>query len=181
MARLKPKITYYNDIEQGSILWHQIRKNRYTGSNASKLLTTFGKNGYRFEISSFQGNFYTDRGHLLENEAIELYNIIKETKVSHTGFVTNSLYSNAGYSPDGYLPDRTIEVKCFKLKKHLECVKRPTLEILAQCHFGQLIMDKKITDLILYNPQASPDKALVIKTIKYDKDIRENFIKILSE
>ncbi len=177
----KPEITYYDNLEQGSEEWHKIRANRYTGSKASELLSSFGAKGYKFDNSFFGGNFFTDRGHLLEPEAIDLYNTIKDTIVQTTGFVTNSLYPNAGYSPDGYLPDKTIEVKCFGLEKHLACAKRLPLEILAQCHFGQLILNKKLTHLVLYCPKASADKALIIIPIKYSKVIQDNFKRILKE
>lgn len=172
-------IHYHDDVEQGSDEWLKIRENKISGSTAYKLL---GKgipslNSFNQE-STFTGNFATKRGHLLEPEAIELYEAIYGVKVQLTGLVTNDKYPNAVYSPDGYLDDRTIEVKCFLPKNHLITIKRPDLKILAQCHFGQVILEKDLTDLILYCPKDEielKDKFVVIPVAKKDK-IHANII-----
>lgn len=172
----------YHDVEQGSDEWLKLRENKFTGSNAAKLLTSFGAGSHAMAgLDNFAGNFHTKRGHLLENEAIELYEQIRNVQVHHTGFVTNSKYENCLYSPDGFLPDRSIEVKCFSPKKHLETIKYQSLEILAQVHFGQLIMEKALTDLILYcpKPEIPVEQMLVIIPIKRNKDIQDNFKRII--
>lgn len=173
----KKHITYH-DVEQGSPEWHVLRGEKVTGSNAYLLLRNDNLQLKNLnQKSTFTGNFYTRRGHLLESEAVELYNKIKNVVVQHTGIVTNTKYPNCAYSPDGYLDDRTIEVKCFNVKRHLETAKRVPLGILAQCHFGQLILEVRSTDLILYNPDSElpPKQMLIIKKIPYDKDIQANF------
>lgn len=177
---LNNHIHYFDNIEQGSEEWLAIRKNKISGSTAYKLL---GKgipslNSFNTEDNSFTGNFATKRGHALEPEAIELYEAINEVKVLTTGFVTNDKYPNAIYSPDGYLEDRTIEVKCFLPKAHLEAVKRPSLKILAQCHFGQIILEKPLTDLILYCPkdEIELDDKFVVKSIPKVDKIHANMI-----
>lgn len=187
-------ITYY-DVEQGSEEWIKGREGMFTGSNAYKLLSTFGAGKHAMsEPSSFSGNYHTERGHILESEAIELYESITDAKVYHTGYVTNSKYKNCLYSPDGFTANKVIEVKCFSPKKHLELIRSPKLEVLAQCHFGQLILEKKATDLIAYCPKPKKwdesiegewpipiDKMLVIINIKRDKDIQDNFKNIIKE
>lgn len=177
-------VVYYDDLEQGSETWKMLRENQFTGSNAYKLLTSFGAGTWAMaNDTGFTGNFYTRRGHLLEDQAIELYERIKGVTVGHTGFVTNAKYPNCLYSPDGFLPDRTIEVKAFSVNKHLQAIKNPSIAIKAQCHFGQLILEKKLTDLILFNPskELPPEQRLVIITIKHDKDIQNNFKRIIRE
>lgn len=150
----QPSDVHYHDVEQGSEEWHAGRASKISGSTAHKLL---GKgvpslNSFNQE-STFTGNFATKRGHLLETEALELYEAIHNVKVQHAGYVTNDNYPNCIYSPDGYLDDRTIEVKCFLPANHLATLKRRDIKILAQCHFGQLILDKDLTDLVLYCPK----------------------------
>lgn len=173
-------IHYYDSLEQGSPEWLAKRENKISGSTAYKLL---GKgipslNSFNTSDSKFEGNFATKRGHLLEDEAIELYEAINGVEVLKTGLVTNDKYPNAIYSPDGYLEDRTIEVKCFLPKAHLEAVKRPSLKILAQCHFGQIILEKPLTDLILYCPkdEISLDDKFVVKQIPKQEKIHNNMI-----
>lgn len=185
MLRVKNSHITYHDFEQGSPEWLEARNtNKFTGSNASKLLTSFGGGSWAMaKDSKFTGNFHTERGHLLEVQGIELYEKIKNKKVSHTGFVTNEKYPNCLYSPDGFLPDRTIEVKCFSVKRHLETIESQDVNTLAQIHFGQLIMEKPATDLILYNPsqEVPVEKKLVIIEIKKDLDIQRNFKRIIKE
>ncbi len=183
MQKVQPKYRtqkhiHYYDFEQGSPEWLAGRVDHFTGSNAAKLLTSFGAGRHAFaKEGSFKGNFYTKRGHLLEIEAIELYETIKGIEVGKTGFVKNDKYRYCLYSPDGFLPKKTIEVKCFSKDAHLKTIKYQGLDILAQCHFGQLILEKQSTDLILYcpHPGIPPEKQLVIITIKRDKDIQDNF------
>jgi len=160
---------------QGSPEWLELRQGLYTGSNADKLLR-FGTIDYsRTEDNGWGGNFHTKRGHILEDEAIGLYQDITGVEVDRPGFVTNTRYLECGYSPDGIAPDRTIEVKSFIEEKHEAAAKYVPFKILAQCYFGMLICGKKICDLLLYNPDLPADRALVIITIKLKPAIRANF------
>lgn len=168
-------------IPQGSPEWLELRRGLYTGSNADKLLK-FGTIDYsRTDDNGWGGNFHTKRGHILEDEAIELYEAITGIKVDRPGFVTNTRYPECGYSPDGLVPDRTIEVKSFIQDKHEAAAKYVPFEILAQCHFGKLICDKKLCDLLLYNPDLPADQALIIITIKHKAAIQANFRRKLRE
>lgn len=181
MPKKQSNVHYYDDIEQGSEEWHAMRKNKISGSTAEKLLGKGVPNlkSFNDDSSSFGGNFATKRGHLLETEAIELYEAINGVKVSQTGFVLNDKYPNAIYSPDGYMDDRTIEVKCFLPKAHLEAVKRPSLKILAQCYFGQIVLEKDMTDLVLYCPKEEIplEQKLVIKSIEKKEKVHANMIR----
>lgn len=186
---------HYHYVEQGSEQWLKDREGKFTGSNAARLLSSFGAGTWALNAvggNTFKGNFYTKRGHLLEDEAILLYNQIRGVTVEHCGYVTNDKFQYALYSPDGFLPDRTVEVKAFNPKKHLAMVKSLSIEIKAQSHFGQLILERKLTDVILYCPQPKDwdeatqgkfpvpiDKQLVIIPIKYDRSINSNFKRIL--
>ncbi len=174
-------IHYYDEIEQGSEEWKLLRAGKISGSTAHKLLgKTLPKlSSFNNANDTFTGNFATKRGHLLEPEAIEIYERINGVKVLLTGYVTNDKYPNCLYSPDGYLDDRTIEVKCFLPKHHLECIQRTDTKILAQCHFGQMIMEKPLTDLILYCPKSEVpiDQMFVVKQLKENSKIQDNFKK----
>lgn len=177
-------LTYHNNVQQGSPEWLQLRDRKFTGSNAYKLLSTFGAGSWAMAGNeTWGGNFHTERGHLLEPEAIELYEQIEGVKCDQTGFVTNSKYPNCLYSPDAFRPDRVVEVKCFSVKEHLKAIKRPSVKILAQCHFGQIIMERDSTDLVLYNPsdEVPVKNKLVILRIRKDKDIHDNFKQLIRD
>jgi hypothetical protein len=150
-----------HDCEQGTDQWLKLRENLYTGSNADKLLSystsTKIVNGvvssYSItEITGFGGNFHTKRGHILEDEAIEIYEQITGHKVSRPGFVTNSKYPGCGFSPDGHddTLELPLEVKAFEPGKHMKMFKGDIpIKVLAQNHFGQLIWEKKGSRLII--------------------------------
>lgn len=196
-----------HEVEQGTEKWKNLRDNLYTGQNADKLLSHSGKlkvidgvvSAYALtEITGFSGNFYTKRGHILEDQAIDLYRKINKCDVSvspEAGFVTNSKFPTCGYSPDGLRVDRTIECKAFNKDKHMKMFKGDIpLKVLAQCHFGMLICGKKICDLVIYNPDFAkklledgsvnpdynPKYAIKIITIRWNPSIAKNFKNKLS-
>lgn len=168
-------------VEQGTDAWLELRAGKFTGSNAHKLLK-FGALDYSLtETSTFKGNWWTKRGHLLESEAIDLYEQITNIHVDRPGFVTNSKWPSAGYSPDGIGADGLIEVKCFDQKKHLELFAgNVPLEVLAQIHFGLMICELKQATLVIYNPTLDPTLAFKMIPIKHNRNIANNFKRILT-
>lgn len=192
-----------HDVEQGSDKWLELREGKYTGSNADKLLSHFKQikivngvvSGYALaEIAGWGGNFYTDRGHLLEEEAIELYEQIRHETVSRPGFVTNSNFPECGYSPDGLTVGAVIEVKAFEEAKHMKMFNGDIpLKIRAQIYFGMLICGKKLAYLLIYNPMFAkkqlpdgrenlnydPKKAFKIITVRANRNITRNLKLIL--
>jgi hypothetical protein len=180
-------ITEY-DFEQGSPEWHNKRDGRYTGTGAEKLLSYSGQikvvdgvasNYALTEITGFGGNFYTRRGHVLEDRAIGLYQKITGHSIRRPGFVTNSKYPTCGYSPDGFdeTLDIPLEVKCFDENKHMTMFDGDVpVKVLAQIHFGQLIWQKRGARLLIYNPDiADPFYCFKIIDIKYNRNIQNNF------
>lgn len=171
-----------HEVTQGSSEWHQLRAGKYTGSSADKLLK-FGTIEYsRTTPADFKGNFYTKRGHILEGEAIKLYQRIKDVTVQLPGFVTNSKYPTCGYSPDGLLPDRTIEVKAFEVSRHRAMLGGDIpFKVLAQCYFGMFICDRKLCDLIIYNPELEVAEAFKVITVRSKPAVTSNLKLILDK
>lgn len=170
-----------HDTPQGSPEWLAAREGKYTGTSAGKLLK-YGIIEYSKTASSdFKGNFFTRRGHVLEEECIGLYEAIKHCKVSRPGYVTNDLFPNCLFSPDGMTEDTLIECKAFNEKKHLQIYHGDIpFEIQAQIHFGMLITELKQAKLLIYNPDIeNPKEAFKIIDIKYNRNIQNNFKRIL--
>lgn len=167
-------------VAQGSDAWNELRDGKYTGSNAIKLLR-YGAIGYaQSETSSFGGNYYTKRGHILEDEVIELYETIHRRSVDRPGFVTNSRFPHCGYSPDGIDSDTVLEVKCFNEKKHMSIYNGTIpVEIIAQITFGMLITEIRKAALLIYNPDLEAEFALKIIPIPHNPAIEANFIRRL--
>lgn len=148
------------EVKQNSPEWHAIRKEHVTGSNADILLTRGLDEALKANLSTFNGNFYTARGHILEDEAIELYEAINGATVERPGFVVNDKYPGVGCSPDGFDGDILLEVKCFGSAKHLSIfnIRTVPFKVMAQIQFNMLISGRKLARLILYNPDIEDPK-----------------------
>ena len=130
------------DMPQRSPAWFVLRKGKWTGSQAIRLLQ--GKE-MPSEDNFWDGNGYATRGRVLEDLAIEAYELTiygYTGEIEHCGFITNPRYPNAGYSPDGIIEhEKTLyEVKCFALPKHNAIVAgNIPIEVMAQIQFGLAI------------------------------------------
>lgn len=166
-----------SEVEQGSEKWHELRNKLLTGTDAYAILAN---KGYEFILrdkqkSVFSGNYYTERGHRLEDEARIIYSDAIE-KVEVFGFITNDQYPLCGYSPDGLVgcPEEGLwECKAFKNDRHVKVNKELDAHVLAQIQFGLLITELPWCDLTLYDPDMEElnDKFLV-QRIFPDKDIQ---------
>lgn len=163
-----------HDVEQGSQEWHTLRSGKITGTSAKDLLIFGKKEALNRANKTFTGNYYTQRGHILEPQAIEIYEKIHDVDVLRVGFVTNSKYIGAGFSPDGICGNKLIEVKCFGVDRHYECSAEVPFEILAQVHFGMLITELESADIVFYNPDIRLEDAIKIVQIKRDNKILSN-------
>lgn len=168
---------------QNSPEWIAAHKDTVTGSVADQLLTKGLDACLKQDFGSFKGNYYTQRGHILEVEAIEIYNAIYETKTDRPDFVVNDAYTNAGCSPDGIDGDWLIEVKAFGSKKHLEIqkVKDIPFKIMSQLQFNMMITELKKARLVMYNPDIEDDDlAFCVLEVKADGKIQANMAQKLS-
>lgn len=175
-----------HDVEQGTKEWHDLCEGLYTGRNADKLLK-YGTIEYAItHINGFGGNFWTKRGHLLEDQAIEIYRRIRKMEIKKVGFVTNDKYPDCGYSPDGWPGDALPEVKSFDEEHHMQLMKAKTTEdipfkILAQVYFGLFITELPVAHLMPYNPKMKKvaDRFKIIE-IRPKRSITANFRRILT-
>jgi hypothetical protein len=170
----------YHDVKQGSPEWFALRKGKVTASNADKLLLGGKKQLLSLPEKKFSGNFYTQRGSALEPSAIALYEQITGTTVKTIGGISNDDYPDCWYSPDGYTDNRLIEVKCFQEAKHERARIETPFEVMAQMQFGMMVANKKVCDLVLYNPDIDdPTHCLYIVPIDYDERIIDHIRKKL--
>jgi hypothetical protein len=170
-----------NNIPQGTDEWLAERVGKFTGSNANKLLRYGRCDKARVEENpSFQGNYWTKRGHDLEPFAVAAYEMVKDVKVERPGFITNDEYPECLFSPDGTHENTLIEVKCFGEKKHM-AVKRNSVpaDILAQIHFGLLMSELEKAVLVLFSDEVDERHGLKIIPIKRDKKLEQKLIKLM--
>lgn len=156
-------IKYYN-IEQKSDEWLELRKGKFTASNAQAIANADkGLDSLCIELLAEKMALKSDayinedmqRGNELEAEARKEFEAFSGEKVRLVGFVENDKYDNAGCSPDGLISDDAgIEIKCpnnlnyFKLL--LEPIVKP--EYMWQIQMQMLITERKHWYYICYNP-----------------------------
>lgn len=131
-------IVIYEDVPQRSELWFKLRSGHLTASNFDRLITPkTGKPStqqddliielccscLRPDEVTFEGNFHTDRGEALEQEARELFTTLTGKKVLEVGFIRRKK-APIGCSPDGLVGDTLeaveagLEIKCPLSKYH---------------------------------------------------------------
>lgn len=206
-------ITVYDNIVQGSQEWLDLRKNRITCSNALLLLekgqqACLAANADAASRITPNGNFYAERGHVLENEVRDAFNAqLKNDNFSlvEAGMLVNSKYPNAGYSPDGLVLsndavdttdfDAIIEIKAYNdivirngekvlVGKHAKaCESYDNVPLGARCQIQMelLISEAPMCYLILTNPDAeAPTPRVKIYEVKPDPVMQKRLIEKLS-
>jgi hypothetical protein len=178
-------ITYYNDIEQGTDKWKDLRELHLTGTDAKTLIKGIAVEEIlksKKNSRSFTGNSATRRGHRLEPEAIAILEAIKDVTVHHTGFITNDKYPIVGYSPDGLIgDDALVECKAFAKDRHLENSKHIEVPIMAQIQWGLFVSERAWAYLVLYNPDLPPEKAIFIIKVERNEILMKRFESLIIE
>lgn len=168
------------NLKQNSPEWLQARVGKITGSIADKLLLWGKEETVKLnEALDKRHNFYTARGHLLEDEALEIYAAIHKQTVERPGLVVNDNYADAACSPDGICDKWLLEVKCYAAKKHLGITNRKTIpfQVMSQLQFNLLITGLKRAKLILYNPDIQDPKLAYREIIVWrDLKVHQNLI-----
>lgn len=165
------------EVVQNTEEWNRLHDDKVSGSSADVLLTRGLDEAIRQDFGGFNGNYYTQRGHILEAEAIEVYEAIHEVTVQIVGFVLNDKYPNAGCSPDGLDGEWLLEVKCFGETKHLAIRKQGDIpfKIMAQLQFNMMITGLKKARLIMYNPDvADPELAYHEIEVRANPQVQRN-------
>ncbi len=131
-----------HDCQQGSEAWAQLRAGIPTASEFSRIVTNTIKDGeyklstslpgYAAELAaevfagkpltSFDGNFWMDRGREKEAEALDLYAFTQDAVITRVGFVTTD-DGLCGCSPDALIADDGgLEVKMPKAENMVEII-----------------------------------------------------------
>lgn len=172
-----------DELQQGTEEWLDFRSTRISGTDAYSLLK--GKSIpdilYSKQHNSFTGNFYTERGHALEEVAKDIYSEARR-KVTNAGAIINDKYPNAMYSPDGLIDERgLVECKAFNSERHFKNYQKIEPQIMAQIQFGLFLSERKYCDLILFNPDLDdPKDMMLIRRVKPDKWIFLQFKHLLT-
>ena len=176
---------FYN-IEQNSPAWFQKRLGLFTSSSIASLFKAKTTLEYQKLIAKvayermfneqpddiFQGNAYTDRGHELEPDALELFQLETMKEVRPGGFWQ---VGNQGSSPDGLCDEATIEVKCLAFNNFIRhaITDEVPKDYIHQCQHQLLVTEKEKGYFLLYHPKFR------LKIIDFQRD--EKIIKGITE
>jgi putative phage-type endonuclease len=123
------------NIDQNSAEWLEARKGKITGSKLGSLVVKRGtgkKLGFYELLAERLAESETDfdetaieRGHRLEDAAVELFAEKTGKKVSKVGLCVHDEYEGIASSPDGLIANEegkyteAVEVKCLSTARHL--------------------------------------------------------------
>lgn len=125
----------HTNISQNTEEWDEIRRGKITGSKLSDLIVKRGtgeKKGFYTLMAEQMGIFKDDeipmeRGHRLEEEAIEMFVMEYDKQVERIGFCTSDIDERIALSPDGLIKNKSkyteaVEIKCLSAEKHLQAI-----------------------------------------------------------
>lgn len=124
----------YNDIQQRTDEWHQLRKGKITGTTLKALMSSRKdtREGAIYEliaerlmegVESEEYENAMERGNRLESDAISAFELEYKKETEETGFVENDDNKMMGYSPDRLIAnsdEEDVEVKCPLGKAYVE-------------------------------------------------------------
>ena len=163
----------HHQFVQGTPEWFAARAGIPSASNFDKLITSTGEPsksmpGYAITLAgekfagkpldAWEGNAYTERGKLLEDDARQMYVFLNDVELQRVGFITDDsgLY---GCSPDSLIgDDGMLEIKCLKAENHIKAIlyykkhqKLPP-DYVQQTQGQLLVVGRKWCDLFFFHP-----------------------------
>lgn len=162
-----------HECEQGSDAWFAVRSGKPTASCFDKLITSAGEpskslGGYAITLAgelyagkpldAWEGNAYTERGKLLEDEARKMYAFLHDVEPEIIGFVTDD-ETRYGCSPDSLIKnDGMLEIKCLKAENHIKAIlyyrkhKKCQPDYMQQTQGQIFVCERTWCDLHFYHP-----------------------------
>lgn len=152
------------DCDQNTPEWHVARAGIPTASKFSTVMAKGeGKTRAKYmrqlagEIITGQpmestSNAHTDRGHVMEPEARELYAFATDTAPEQVGFIRNG---QKGCSPDALISaNGMLEIKTKLPDLLIECLERDEFppEHKSQCQGALWVAEREWIDIIVYWP-----------------------------
>lgn len=190
-----------HECDQGGDQWIALRAGKPTASCFDKIITSTGdpsksQAGYAITLAgelyagkpldSWDGNSYTERGKLLEDEARKMYAFINDVEPVQVGFVTDDDQSY-GCSPDSLVgDDGLLEIKCLKAENHIKAIlyyrknKKCPPDYIQQTQGQMMICQRSWCDLFFYHPDLPK---LVIRQNSDEKlfnALKDNMTKLLA-
>lgn len=172
------------DFPQLSKEWYEIRKLKFTASNASTILAVgkglntlikemlceYYSTGAYPDFTARYENVNIKRGHEFEDKAREIYRLETGNIVTQAGFIECDEYT--GCSPDGLVnEDGLLEIKNLKDSVFFEYMvsKKIKAEHYNQMQMQMFVSGRKWCDYFVFNPNFNP--CYILQRVKPDKTV----------
>lgn len=182
---------YY--MEQNTPAWYEIKKLKFTASNAStilamgagvktligEMLADYYSSGNYEEFSAKFQNKQMQRGKEFEDKARMVYELETGNRVEQVGFVELDDY--IGCSPDGLVgEDGLIEIKNPSDKIFIEQMENGKIkkEYIDQMQFQMFVTNRKWCDYFAFNPNFTPSYIKV--RVNRDEDTQMKIFEALT-
>lgn len=175
----------FEDLEQGTEAWFEVRRGLPTASNFATIMAKGeGKTRSQYmrklageiltgELAEQFSNIHTERGNAMEDEARQAYAFVEGAEIKRVGFIRNG---NKGASPDSLIgADGGLEIKTALPHIQIDRLERDRLppEHRAQVQGNLWVSEREWWDFVSYWPK------LPILTVRVCRD--EDFIKEMSD
>ncbi len=161
----------YTDIAQGSPEWYEVKKLKFTASNAStilargrgvntlikQMLAEYYSSGNYEEYCAKYKNANMQRGNDYEDKARAVYELETGGKVIQVGFIESDEYE--GCSPDGLVnDDGLLEIKNPSDERFLQLIldEKIDKEYLDQMQMQMFVSKRAWCDFFAFNPNFKP-------------------------
>jgi len=162
----------YENLEQGTKAWAEVRRGRPTGSNFHKILTPGGKPSkqardyMRHLIAELviglpldaPKTSWMERGNELEGEAVCFYEFERDVAVKEVGFISTD-DGRYGVSPDRLIgDDGLLEIKCPSPAVHVGYMiySEVDADYRTQLQGQLLVTERAWVDICSYHPMLPP-------------------------
>ncbi len=172
------------NVRQRSDNWFNMRQGKVTGTTAYYLKNHSVSYAIQKGLEEEDRDYTNDamqRGRDLEPIGIAKFAQAKGLKVESAGFVESLSHEDAGFSPDGVIYGNDgkiktiVEHKAFGVTHHLSCYEKVDDHVMFQIQFGLFVTGAEDAYLVLYNPDLSQGKQLLIKHIDKDPGMQDLF------
>lgn len=189
-----------HDLEQNSPEWYAIRSGIPTASSFKKLVTGTGKDSSSIAeyartlaaekyagkpLDKWEGNKFTERGHEMEPEAVDEYELINGVQAIEAGFVTSDCGSY-GCSPDRLVgDDGALEIKSLIAHRHIEALQYiekngdipPDYRSQAQ---GQILAcEREWCDLMFFHPDLPSHTFRVVRDDAFQQKLKARITEVI--
>lgn len=176
------------NLEQNTDEWLEARKGKITGSKLKDIVVKRGtgkKLGF-YELLADRLSIEADeedvmeRGHRLENEALEAFSSLTGHKVEQVGMCISDENPNIALSPDGLIKKgkkytEAVEVKCLSASRHLQAYfekKIPDEYEFQKLQYFIVNTDLERLHFCFYDPRVTAKPFFIIEVTR--KEVEED-------